>query len=267
MAAGAVAEQVATELETVAGDLEQVASVARHLDGRIITAFGVGLGVGAGVGFYVGYRYSKKKLRAEIYAEAEQEIAEVREFYQQKVIAAEAQAKPSVEDIVEEKGYSVHEDQTHIEYANLDDPAEEPDIRSIRPPGPVAPATRTGPAPTALKDPNDDWDWEIEMQKRDPAFPFIINQSEYETEESGYSQSTLIYYTTDDVLVDEADQQTILHNRERLIGNALDRFGHGADDYNTVYVRNSELELEFEIQRVKQSWEVEVLGHSPHETG
>jgi len=269
MAAGAVAEQVATEIETVAGDLEQVASVARSLDGKMITSFTVGLGIGLGVGFYVGYRYNKKKLRAEIYADAEKEIAEVREMYQRKVIAAEAQAeKGDLENLVQEKGYVPEQEELpHTEYARLEEPTDEPGLQRIRPPGPVAPATRTGPPSSVPKDKDDDWDWETEIDKRDPDQPFVLHQDEYATNESGYLQSALTYYVIDDVLVDDSDPQTILSNRDRLIGHALDYFGHGADDYNTVYVRNSVLELEYEISRVRLSWEVEVIGRSPDEAG
>lgn len=272
MAAGAVAETVATELEQVASDIENVASATRRIDGRVFGSLLVGVGIGAAVGFYIGYRYNKKKLRAEIFAEAEKEIAEVRDFYQRKVISVEAQDKPAVEDLVREKGYVSEEEPPHIEYSRLDDPGAEPDIRSIRPPVPVEPArpivtgnfTKTESVP---KDVNDDWDWEVEIPKRDPDLPFILHQDEYSTNESGYSQAQLIYYARDDILIDADDPQTILSNRETLIGReALNRFGHGSDDYNTVYVRNSDLEIEYEIHRVPKSWEEEIHGLE-NETG
>lgn len=273
MATGTLTEQVA---EQVAEELEQAAVVTRRIDGRVIGSFWIGVGVGVTIGFYIGYRYSKKKLRAEIFEEAEKEITEVREQYRRKIVAAEAQDKPSVKDVIKEKGYdTTEESDLRIEYAHLDDPTE---TRPTRPPVPVQEPPR-GPFPpreiptpidpnarvfrtdSAQKDKDDDWDWETEIAQRSPLFPFILHQDEFTLNESGYSQVSYVYYSIDDVLVDEDDPTTILNNRENLIGaEALDRFGHGSDDYNLVHVRNSELQMEFVINRVKESWDEEVLG-------
>ena len=282
MAAGAVAEQVAVELEQVAGDLEQVASVTRSLDGRVIGSLGIGLGIGAAVGFYFGYKYAKKKLRAEIYAEAEKDIESVRELYQQKLVALENSDKAPVAEMVQDLGYVSEDDEIsveepQIEYSRLDNPADEPDLDIIRSPVPISrprvnasssrePKTRM---PITQKDKDENWDWENEyVLREDETQPHIIHQDEFELNESGYAQVSYIYYKDDDILIDEADPRTILTNEQNLIGSrALDKFGHGADDYNTVYVRNPHLELEFEIHRVIGSWEVEVAGLNPNESG
>lgn len=274
MAAGAVAEQVAVELEQAAGDLEKVASVARRIDGRVIGALGIGLSAGAVVGFYFGYKYSKSKLRAEILEEAEKEVEEVREYYRQKLVSADNLDKKSVETIVQEKGYvSEEESRPKIEYARLEDPTEPPEPQSIRSnifthptnPGsnPVVRATRVA------KEKDDDWDWETEyVVREDETEPYILHQDEYEANESGYAQVAYIYYMGDEILVDEEDPKSILTNQEGLIGSkALTKFGHGADDYNTVYVRNPNLDLDIAIHRVRGSWEEEVLGLDPHESG
>lgn len=263
MATGALTEQVAEELE-------QAAVVTRRIDGKMVSSFFIGVGIGVGIGFYVGYRYSKKKLRAEILEEAEKEISEMREHYRQKVVAKVAQDKPPVREIIEEKGYDTTEDVEglKIEYARLDDPTE---TRRTRPPVPVDPARRrteeSFPTPidpharvfrtdTAEKDKDEGWSYQQEVAKRGPDLTYIIHQDEYTLNESGYEQVSYIYYAIDDVLVDGDDLQTILNNRENLIGEeALRRFGHGSDDYNIVHVRNSELQLEFEINRVEESWE------------
>lgn len=270
MATGALAE-------TVAEDLEQVASVTRRLDGRALGYLWVGLGVGTAVGFYFGYKYSKSKLRNEIYAEAEKDIETIREHYQKKLIAADNTDKPAVEEIIRDKGYASEVDHTeepvHLEYARLDDPTDPPEPQSIRSnifaaQNNRSPMTRMS---TTQKDKDDDWNWEVEMRERKNLTdfePYILYQDEYGTQESGFSQASYIYYVKDDVLVDEDDPKTILSNQENLIGSkALQNFGHGADDYNTVYVRNPNLELEFEIHRVVGSWEEEVLGLDSNESG
>lgn len=269
MAAGEMTEQVA---EQVAEELEHAAAVTRRLNGKLIGSVLIGVGIGVTVGFYIGYRYSKKKLRVEIFEEAEREILEIRDHYQQKIIAAEAQDKPSVKEIVAEKGYdTASEVDLPSKYGSVD-------VRPTRPPVPVQESPR-GPFPpreiptpidpsarvfrteSAEKDKDEDWDYTIELARRNDLEPYIIHQDEHLLNESGYSQVSYIYYSIDDVLVDEDDPTTILNNRENLIGKeALERFGHGADDYNLVHVRNSELQMEFVINRISGSWEEEVLG-------
>jgi hypothetical protein len=72
-------------------------------------------------------------------------------------------------------------------------------------------------------------------------------------------QTSYLYYAGDDVLVDT--DNTVLHNRENLIGTrALNKFGHGSDDRNYVFVRNPEIELEIEIIRLPGRYDVEVQG-------
>lgn len=262
MATGAVVETVA---ETVADELELASVAARRIDAKAISSVSIGVGIGVVVGFYIGYRYNKKKLRAEIYAEAEKDIEAIREHYQQKIIAAEHNDRPSVEALVKEKGYVTD---------------AEAGIRSLSPPVPL-----TSPSPVVStrrdktettnvfrsseteKDKNENWDFEQELADRDKEI-YIIHQDEYLLNESGYAQVSYIYYAKDDTLVDEADPQNVLSNREDLIGTeSLKLFGHGADDYNLVHVRNDELELEIVINNVAKSWEVEVLGLDPDESG
>lgn len=269
MAAGEVTEQVA---EQVAEELEHAAEVTRRLNGKIIGSVLIGVGVGVTVGFYIGYRYSKKKLRAEIFEEAEKEIAEIRDHYQKRLIAAENQDKPSVKEIIEEKGYETPSgvDLTS-RYGSVDVrptrppvPVQEPPRGPFPPreiPTPIDPKARVFRKEGAEKDKDEDWDYGVELEQRSDLEPYILHQDEFLLNESGYSQVSYIYYSIDDVLVDEDDPTTILNNRENLIGTqALERFGHGADDYNLVHVRNSELQMEFVINRVQVSWEEEVLG-------
>jgi hypothetical protein len=259
MAAGALTEQTAE-------GLEQVASATRRLDTRVVGSFLVGAGIGAAVGFFIGYRLSKKKLRSEILAEAEAEIAEMRELYRQKTIALEAQAKPSVEEIIEERGYSTKQEEVDVEERPIRPPVPTQDPRPPlgfprEIPTPIDPHARVFRTEDGEKDKDQNWNYSLEMTRRTPNIPYIIHQDEFLLNESGYEQSSLIYYAEDDILVDEDDTSTPLNNRENLIGpEALRRFGHGSDDYNIVHVRNSRLELEYVINRVPESWEKEILG-------
>jgi hypothetical protein len=77
-----------------------------------------------------------------------------------------------------------------------------------------------------------------------------------------------LYFTGDDILVDEADKQNILTNRDDLVGKKLLaqlRSRPYSDDL--VYVRNPELELDIVIEQIPKSWEEEVLGFDSSESG
>lgn len=248
-----------TLTETVAEELEQAAVVTRNFDKKVISAGLVGLGIGVTIGFYIGYRYSKKKLRANIINEMEQEISEVRDYYQQKLIAVEARDKESVEDIVREKGYTPEED-AELEYSHLEEPTEAPDIRSIRPPVPVDPARPVGPVASTRRD-------EINNVAQNGE-PYIISRDEFHANESGYARVSYLYYSVDDILVDEADPKNILPNRDDLIGSEIPtQFTHGLRNDDLMYIRNPNVELDIVIEHIPKSWEEEVLGFDSSESG
>ena len=244
MATGALTEEVAA-------NLEEAAEVTRQLDTRSVGFFLGGVCVGVAVGFYFGYRFNKEKLRAEAFAQSEKEVEQIREVYQQKTIAAEP--KPSVEDVIEERGYVSAEDE-----AKLDEVQERPL------PAPV-PVDEPRPVPRVVrtedgeKDKHDGWSYPAEMQRRTSTRPYIIHQDEFATNETEYSQSSLTYYEGDNILADEDD--TVVNNLDDLIGeDNLKRFGHGTDDLNLLYVRNPVIEAEYEIARNPGSYEQEVMG-------
>lgn len=236
-------------IEEVADNLEEAAEVTRRINPSAVSYFLGGVVVGAAVGFYFGYRWNKEKIKAEILKEAEVEIAEIREVYRQKTTAA--QPKPSVDEVIEEKGYSA----IQLEERPLKPPVplvQEPFTRSKEP---FAKRTEDGE-----KDKHDGWSFPYELSQRGSQRIYIIHQDEFTTNETEYQQATYTYYAGDNVLTDEHD--TVLDNRENLIGDPvhLTRFGHGTDDDNVLYIRNVQLELEFEICRTPKSYEEEVLG-------
>jgi hypothetical protein len=240
--------------ETVAEELEQAATITRKLDNKVIGSGLIGLGIGVTIGFYIGYHYSKKKLRVEIFEEAEQEISAIREHYQKKILAAEAQDKESVEEIVRERGYTP-EKETGLDYSRLEDPAAEPNVRSIRPSVPVNP-----PKPSSVSTRRETLTADDHV--------ILINQNDFHLNKSGYSRVSYLYFTGDDTLVDEADKQNILTNREDLVGEKLlDQLRSRPYSDELVYVRNPELELDIVIEQIPKSWDEEVLGFDSSEPG
>jgi hypothetical protein len=107
----------------------------------------------------------------------------------------------------------------------------------------------------------DEWDIKKEIETRSPHRPYVLHQEEFfaeEMESEDFIQSTLIYYAGDDVLVDQ--EEKILYNRAELVGDCLNKFGHGSGDPNTVYVRSMEQRMEYEVIRDPGHYSVEVQG-------
>jgi hypothetical protein len=249
-------------IEEVATNLDEAANAVRMLDARVMGAFSFGVATGIVIGFVWGHRYNKTKLRAEIEKEAEEEISQMREFFQQKVIAlqGEAEKKQPAEEIVEERGYTITENEIIPDVS----PTLEgtvvapPPQRPLRPPVPII----EDPPGSPLAIPG--WDYRMEniARSKNPGLPYIIHMDEFNQELPAYDKTAYTYYPVDDVLTDE--DESIITNRDDLIGvGTLERFGHGSDDPNIVHVRNNRLQLHIEIDRLpNHSYEEDVMGLS-----
>lgn len=236
MAAGALAEVVTEE---VAANLEEVAQATRALDTRALGFFTGGMLTGAVIGFYFGYKYNREKLRLDAFQEAELEIDQMREHYQQKAIVV--QDKPTVEQIIEERGYSVA--------------VEEPP-RPLPAPVPILdPALIETPATvvTQGKDKMAGWSYPEELEKRDAGAPYIIHQDEFAQSEHGYEQVMYMYYDGDGVLTDDDNKPLV--DGKSIVGADNLKWGHGADDPDVVHIRNDRLNLEMQIVRDPRSYE------------
>lgn len=101
-----------------------------------------------------------------------------------------------------------------------------------------------------------EWNWEEETQARNSDFPYVIHKDEFFDEESGHRQSSLTWYEGDEILVDDKDVP--IYNWQKITGEL--KFGHGSKDANVVYIRNEELDAEYEILRHTGYYQIEVLG-------
>jgi hypothetical protein len=283
VAAEQVTEQVAQSLEEAARGFELAARDVRRINVKNISLVSGGLAVGVVVGFYFGYRWNKEKIRAEEFRRSEEEIATMRAVYQAREARHEAartreaaastsvQEKPAVDDLVKERGYTQYSATSGASVVE-ERPLPPPVPGIVSPPRPVAKPIDAGSLPKdqlreehfskrtedGEKDKNDGWVYAQELTQRSPNRPYIIHQDEFAQNENDYQQVTYTYYAGDDTLTDEDD--TVLNNRENLIGVNTLRWGHGADDINLVHIRNPQLELEFEICRTPKRFEEEVLG-------
>jgi hypothetical protein len=237
MATAEVTEKVT---EQVAEHLEEAAEVTRSVDPRAVKFLLIGMAPGVVLGFFLGYRYNREKIRAEAFAKSEEEVAKIREVYQEgrREVAPE---KPPVEELIEEKGYIT----------------PEPPTRPLAAPVPII-----DDAPVVVKkdkDKDEGWNYSHELSRRTTSRPYILHQDEFQANESDYTQVTYTYYSGDDVLADE--DETVIPNINETIGTSnLRKWGHGADDYDVLYLRNPVLEIEIELCRVPKSYEEEIGG-------
>lgn len=99
---------------------------------------------------------------------------------------------------------------------------------------------------------------------REPGRPYVISVTEFTDNETQYGQNSISYYQGDDVLADERDQP--IPDIEYIVGRKNLRFGDGSGDPNIVFVRNDELEVDFEVCQSLGTYAEEVLGVAPPET-
>jgi len=239
----AAIEEVAEEVAT---NLEEIAEVTRRINGKSVGLVLGGVVVGAALGFYFGRKWNKEKLRAEAYEESKIEVEKIRSAYF-------AKDKPSVEEVIEQRGYS-----TAVEVEEHE--------RPTRPPVPVQeplPPPVKAPEPEVMSDTvarsvSGVWNYADELRNRNPEYPYVIHQDEFVEGTDGYRKVVYTYYAVDDVLVDEDDRP--LPHGDQVVGQDNLKFGYGTDDEDVVFVRNQKLEIEMEICRVPRSYEEEVLG-------
>lgn len=111
-------------------------------------------------------------------------------------------------------------------------------------------------------DPND-FDYDVEVSKRNPQFPYIITEDEFNEGALGFEQASITYYEGDDILCGSDDKP--IDAVEDVVGeDHLHMFGRGASDPNTVHVRNETIEIDFEITRSRGSFSTEVGGFIRH---
>ena len=243
---------------------EKAEMVARALTRNRIGFYALGMGVGALTGYFV----AKRLLETKYSKIADDEIAEMREHYQAKARALEAEAaKRPVEEIVKERGYSASDDEAPP--MAVQPPAQPPitveeteDEVAGEPPDYDPERSENSETRNLFEEAEvtHEWDWHEERKKRSPDIPYVIHYDErFETEE--YSDMTLTYYDGDGVICNERDEIIDPNDIERLLGEKnLERFGHGSNDASIVYIRNDNLEIIYEVVKSPNSYAEEVHG-------
>lgn len=194
--------------------------------------FALGAATGSLVTWYVIDKKYKKY--------ADEEIAEMAEYYREKLDNMNELAKDAEEDkrVIHSGRYPWGMNFDEVAQKEEIDQAKEKyeDIVTMYAEGEKVFEERI----------NEDGIVKVEELKENNK-PFVISPEEYG--ELGNQQRSLTYYS-DFVLVDEDDD--IILDPESLIGDALEHFGEYEDD--SVHVRNEQLEIDFEILKSEKSF-------------
>lgn len=228
---------------------------------------------GAAAGYFIADRRAKLKYQQI----ADEEIAEMREHYYEKGLALEAEkGKGDLAQIVKDKGYvSTDDSRPPMAVQPPKSVVESEDDRAGEAPDDSAMSEDDVEGPNGVKVRhhnvfNDrevvvpyEWDLNTELKRRTPDTPYVIHYDERD-DMDGYSQVSYTYYAADDVLCNENDEVVDPnYERDNLVGEAnLERFGHGSNSPEIVFIRNDNLEMVMEIVKSPNSFATEVHGFS-----
>lgn len=110
---------------------------------------------------------------------------------------------------------------------------------------------------------DDDWDEEAELSNRSNEEPYIITLAEFMDNDTGFTQTTLTYYSGDQMVTDDDD--TPVYNYSNVLGDNL-KFGHGSNDKDIVYIRNVKRRAEYQVIQFDGHYAQEKLGLEAQES-
>ena len=198
----------------------------------------------AAAGAAAGYQYASKKLSEQFLEELEIEVERTKKHYSQ----LKKSDYPTVQDAANaflpiSRGELREKVSALITQSEYGDPAPE----------------ETGLTQVAqnIFTNVENWDADAEEAQRDPAKPYILEHDEFYT--SDRNSVTLTWFAGDGVLSDEKDE--FVPDVDVVVGEAnLERFGHGSRDPLILYVRNENLDLDFEIVYAEGKYTQQILG-------
>lgn len=182
------------------------------------------LAVGVAIGFYIGKSQTSEVIHVRNKLNDESDVEDKPKVGTRLIENETEMDEEPVEDNTEVDEEPV-EDETEVDEEPIEDETEMENIFSD--------SLASG------------WNYDTEIASRSPDAPYVIHRDEFFDDDTGMSQTTLMYYAGDDILTDSED--TPIYGYEGIVGTL--QFGHGSDDANTFYVRNDKLKAEYEILR------------------
>lgn len=203
-----------------------------------------------GLGALTGSLFVYKIVEDKYSKIAEEEIANMKEYYESTIDIIEEDSIEAQRNIVKD-----FTEKQKINYSNIANNYYRPSPEEI----------------VREKRYNSDEEDEDEDEKsygptedeQDEEIPYIITLNEFSDEKLHFDKITLTYYEDDDTLADE--QEEVIPDPVSVVGEeALFAFGDGVDP-DIVYVRNHKLGSDYEVVRVRESYAESVLGILPEE--
>lgn len=204
------------------------------------------------VGGVFGFQYAKQALQEEFDTRLEDEREELRRYYTRKYKRGDLEtAEKAAETLIEKKTFKGPRSGADIpEGEPYEAPSEEE--REV-----LQRAVQKLKYDVEQAEPEEKWvaDSSASEGSPDDTGPKVITLEEFVPNELEYYQPTWHYYAGDDTLVDEASNVVDEDERDEIIGKGtLKCFGQGSNDIDRVYVRNKDLERDYEITRVHTSY-------------
>jgi hypothetical protein len=88
--------------------------------------------------------------------------------------------------------------------------------------------------------------------------PYVISLAEFHNDEEDFDKITVRYFEEDETLTEELRKETMPLDSVGV--ENLDRFGVGSQNEDVVYIRNEQLQIDFEVIRDEGSYTSSVLG-------
>lgn len=94
----------------------------------------------------------------------------------------------------------------------------------------------------------------VKMKNENKERPRLVSASSFETEYIWFDKATLLYFTDDDMLVFEENNEPV-DDEDQIVGDCLERFDFKTNNEKVVYVRNFARGTNYEVYKVYGAWE------------
>ena len=190
---------------------------------------------GLAAGFGIGYVFFKSKYQKEI----EEDIEELRQYYKEKVEKEdEKKVKEKIADVLKGdesalnslRGYVDDDKFKEIEHIYAENEHPEDDDSDI----------------------DEDYRFGEMINSEKTGKGILVINEEHFGDIKKYDKQTLYYYTYDDTVTD--DCENIIDDVKSQIGEALEVHNFKFNDERAIYVRNNDLDCDYEIIKVVGSF-------------
>lgn len=217
--------------------------------------------ISLGIGGAVGYFLTKKYLEEEYSRKADEEIASTREFLRKKYRGGKSEEKSSDKpeedegqlDISEETQRDLPKDpreskNAQVAYNKVIDKtsyySDSDEIDSDVSSDEEEEDSEEDEREEEFKVKENVPAYEVDKNDPDRLEPFLIDEEDWWINEKEHSQSSLVYYINDDILIDETSQ--VIYDQGDIVGDTIGIFDKNRDLY-VIYVRNNRIHADIEV--------------------